>query len=657
MLTGSELQLDGMGQAVVINTTAVETSAIGRAMEPQYKAVADTLSQWVERISGNGLDVRRRRRVGGLVDRDRWLLPQTAYDRMRLARQALSDDIVGGAADGSEAFALSDMGVYCSEEDQEDVWNQIAADLNFDDQMRKAWRVLFADSQFVCVLWWDHKDYTPRGNRNSAPKRTKFKDLVVPVGMTFLDTTKVAPVGNLMFGQERLAYVPDPMEAIRIDQVLANRDGEDWTMPKTYRTAAGGRARVPAQLAQLDALELDDPLIEKVIVQRYEPDWTEARLLQDDGVDISNLFLLNPNNVFRHCLTRPDFQRFSDIRLDSVMELLDMKSQLRQLDRTTLIGGSHFILLITKGSDTHPAQQPEIDALQANAITLASIPVIVGDHRLKVEIITPTQDHTLDRSKADNIDVRLFARAWNTFVPTGADRDDPLKTAKVIAKNLESRRKMMARTIERQVFQQIRDRNPGQMVERAEIVFTPAQIALSYDPAFASFILDLRASNEISRETTLGLFDISQAEEKRKREREAREYDATFQTQDPHGTPNPMNDDPANQTPEPFNGPGGDKARQRAAGRHAGGGGTADGSGRGQAARRPRHLANPDSPVQKAIDSLLEARRPALLDTAKELRIVGRDRMRNPELRKKIRDVLAGRIFEDELEIEEDEDE
>ncbi len=49
-------------------------------------------------------------------------------------------------------------------------WGEAAAlkpgDINLDEQLRKAWNILFTDSQFVGVTWWNNKTYTPRGIRN-----------------------------------------------------------------------------------------------------------------------------------------------------------------------------------------------------------------------------------------------------------------------------------------------------------------------------------------------------------------------------------------------------------------------------------------------------------------------------------------------------------
>jgi hypothetical protein len=689
-MNGSEVMVDSDGVSAVLNTSPVGTESVIAAMaaDPALKSIADALGGWVERTR-NPYDSpahRHKHRIGGLLDRDRWLNPDSAFEKIKLAREAMRDDIVSTAADGTEAFALSKTGVYADDEDEEDFWNLWAGDINLDDVLRKMWRVLFSDSQCTVLSWWGRRDFPLQGTTESGNQRRKvFTNMLVPVGLTLLDTTKIVPIGNLMFGQERLAYRPTPQEALRIENVLFHRDNPDAppdarpiqaqgfmrhngqikrvpTMPvqslgvrqltRRHRPlTAAGRRDIPASL---DAVELDDPLINQLFVGRYYPDTEEMRLLQEDGVPVDYLFEMRSDMVFRHCLTRPDFYRFAEVRLESIFELLDMKSQLRQLDRVTLVGGSHFIIVITKGTDKLPAEQVEIDALKAQSFSLASVPVIVGDHRLKVEILTPKQDMTLHREKWDTIDDAIFARVWSTFKHDVSRTEDPLKTAKVIAKNLESRRLMLRRTLEREIIDRIRRANSTQLSSRAKVVFTPQSISLNFDAAWASFLMDLRMNNEISRNTILGQFDLSQDDEARMRKREKDSgLDKIFGTLAMPGA-NPAQKRPAFEGgPEdaPVSpGPGAAKTAQRAAGRRARGGGGApnDGTGRGQPARRARHTA--DSEAMERFDgrTILELGRDELVEWATDLEIVGRHKMRAPQLRRRIREELSGTIEDEE---------
>lgn len=607
---GSEVTLDQYGGvsgsvALVVNSSPVDLPDVRMALDANgNKKIADALGQWINKIQAPTM--RRRSRFGGILDRDKYLSPTTYFDKVRLAREALKDDVVGGAADGTEAMAIDHVSIECDDAYEEDVWNQIGGDLDLDGVFRKQWRALFTDSAATAAVWWGERTYKPRLKTERGNQVRKEFKLQVPLGITFFDSTKIVPIGSLMFGQERMAYAAEPLEAMVLDQIIARRDGITEPLrppaigtgrrPGRSATTGNGNAVsvVPINPLTITEADLYDPIVERLILGRYEPNLFEQQELLNDGVDdISNLYLLDFTSVSRHTLTRLDYDRFPEVRLESIFGLLDLKSQLQQMDRVHLVGGSHMIILITKGTDDHPAQPEEISALKASATTIASVPLIVGDHRLHVEIITPKLDITLDRDKWDTLDVRIFARAWGTFIPTGDDLGDPTKIGQVIGRNLGSRRKMMRRYWELNLLQAIRDRNPEAFTERAKIVFQPANIAFAFDAAWASFMLDLRQGGDIAHGTVLSQFGMSIADEARKVEREAKAYGRMFQENAPFNAfgqqaggddedgdgaaPDP--DNPDQPTPPT-------RVARRSGGRQEGGnrngGGAAPGTGQGE---------------------------------------------------------------------------
>ncbi len=535
----TKVKVDRLGRgevlrgAEVVNTTDVPTDMVAAAVagakipnDPYLAALHDSLTTWVQRTSGAHVPTRR----GGLLDRDRFLTPYTYFQKVKTCRRALSDDVVGNAADGTESLALSEVGILSEESDDQDVWNQIAADLNFDNYVRAAWRTLFTDSAFVTAMWWGRKTYKVRGKTVQGNDRRKTYNLTVPLAVTLLDTARVVPVGSLAFGMEQLAYVAEPFEAAAIRKIIKDRDSGEQAQRRADATRVD-QFGLADLFSTGDSLFLGADVISRLIVSEYTPDlWERDELLRDGVEDINNLFLLDPRAVFRHTLTRPDFRRFPDVRLESVLQLLDIKQQLRHSDRTHLIGGANMIILITKGTDDKPATQAEVDNLRRNAQVLASMPVVTADHRLKIEIITPKLDMTLSREKHDTIDSRIFARAWQTFVPTGQDaNDDPMKLGRVIGRGLEGRRRMMRRTFEAKILDRIRVLND---MSRGKVIFNPASVSLAFDSAWASFLLDLRELGEISRETLHSQFDLDQADEALalRREQEPGGYDEIFPT-------------------------------------------------------------------------------------------------------------------------------
>lgn len=456
-----------------------------------------------------------RNRQGSMFERDRYVTPGGVFEQYKVAlRAAEHDDVVAGVMESTEGLTFAKMTMEAEDRDQEDVWNQIAKELDLDSRLREMWREMFIYSQCVVAMYWGRKTFTVRGKSKKGVKRKQKYQVRVPLGMTMLDPFKVLPVGNFFFNREKLAYLADEDEVDVINAVVEGRE--------------------------------DDPFIREIMVGPYALTDRDKKMLTDNGAidrrSSDRLFLLNPQNVFRHTETRPQYQPWPNLRIKSVFELLDMKNQLRQMDRAHLIGGTNFIVLIKKGSDAQPATQREVNALSGYARTLARVPMLVGDHRLSVEIVTPSQDYTLMPEKYNALDARITARLYQMFMTgnyaAGAKGDDSIKLARVVARGLESRRHQLKRTLERQVWQPIVDQNPDTFEEIPDLRFTPKRIALDFDQNLASFMQYLADRGDISRDTLLSEFDFNQDEEARKRRREDEDgLDELFQTAVPFSSP------------------------------------------------------------------------------------------------------------------------
>jgi hypothetical protein len=272
--------------------------------------------------------------------------------------------------------------------------------------------------------------------------------------------------------------------------------------------------------------------------------------------------------VWRHTLTRSQYQRFATVRMKSVFEILDLKHQLRQMDRAHLIGGTNFIILIRKGTDHLPAKPAEVDQLRGQVTMVAQMPILVGDHRLSVEIVTPKQDTTLSVDRYSVLNAPLTTRLWGLFTVhggMGAPRaDDSLKMAKAVSRGLEARRQALRRRIERQVVMPGVLVNP-EFVTVPSLRFHPSRIELSFDPATQTFIQDARDRGDLSRDSYLAELDFDQEWEAVKREREARDYDDIFtMTNVPFSAPGPGHAVPVGPGGKPKEEPAGTSTNQPA---------------------------------------------------------------------------------------------
>lgn len=579
--SGSEIWHDPENGTFAVNSSGYSTDIVMSQLTEQHPEIAQ-LVRW-------GNQTRR----GGLFERDRYVTPSRIYDQMRVAQDAAeSDDIVAGVLESTEALAFNRMSIECDDEDEQNVWNQIIADIDLDARIREMWRELFVVSQFYVAQWWGQKDYKVQGRskETGVARKKQFPGLQVPTSLSILDPLKVAPVGNFMFNQEQLAWIADDIEGYEIAQVLQNTDDGDET-------------------------------VRRLLTSRYEPDFLESRRLGALGVNMRNLFTLNPEMVWRYTATRSQYRVFADIRMRSIFELLDLKHILREMDRAHLLGATNFILLVKKGSPDRPPKPEELANLQASMRTLSQVPVIVGDHRIDIEIITPTVDYTLNAEKHNMIDTRITARLYGMFMTggfAGTRADDSIKLARIVARGLESRRQMLKQAIERNVLMPIYERNP-QLTTIPSLEFHPTHIALDFDAGLAAFFMDLRDRREISRSTLLEQVDLDEDKEARTRQRESKDYDDIFHSisalNDPETQAKQALDlqkqgheqelesmDKQNEldikkikaTPKPVVQPGGVAADPKSAGRAGGGnkngGGAAPGSGQGQP-KDPRRKA------------------------------------------------------------------
>jgi len=527
----------------IINASGISTDVL--VQEPEMRELARKLSDWVSNL----------RAASGrtsMFDRGAFSPPDNVYEEMRAARTAvMHDDIVAGVAEVTEAFAFQGVKWECDDSDDADVFNQVSGDLDLDAVVRRMWREEYTFGQVVVASVWGWREYTVRG-RNPLPrertvdpatgqerwtaveqydsagqrrrgvKRKRRYRVWAPVSMRVLDSLKVVPLGMGPMGQELLAW-----------------QATDWEIGYFESVGTGERL---------------DPLFSSFFAGRYTPDADEEKELRALGVDTRRLLLMNPDLVFRHTATRPDYQRFADIRLKSCFGILDMKRQLMASDRAALVGSANYILLVKKGSKDEPATQEELENLKSNYSFIARMPVIISDHRLEIEIIAPKIDLTLQQEKYDVLDTRLMARLLGTLSlgSRGQRNETNVTISYAVARNMENRRHMMKRAFERHIARRIVDdpRNAGVFAGEPNLVYTPRNISLGFDAALMQGILSLRTQRDISRETILEYVGLDQETEALRMEIEQDVFDDIFKTAIPFSSPAGSGPDPAPSSPQ-----------------------------------------------------------------------------------------------------------
>jgi hypothetical protein len=490
-----------------MNMSTISTGEI--AGDRQVQSLVRQLGQWVEQARDYGGTPRP-----GMFARSFYQVPDNPYDQMRVARGAvIDDDIIGGLADATEAIAF-DGGLKweSANADDADVFNQLSADINLDAKIREMWRETFTVDSFVCAKLWDTASYTLRGTTENGNKKKKTYKVYAPTRLVMLKPENTVPIGWGPLREDRLAW-----------QATTSEIGK-------------------AQDAFIGDQDTIDPLMAAFFTSRYIPGPDEAAELTQWGVNIERLLAINPDWVFRHTSTRPDWAKFPDIRLRAVFSLLDLKRQLIASDRATLIGAANYILLIRKGSKEQPATQDEVTNLKANYNFLAKLPVIISDHRLEIDVIAPKLDFVLKKEAYEALDNRILTRVLATFVTTGTRGAGPNASdtfSDVLSSVIQNKRHMIKRTLEREFAKAIIDhpKNDGVFSSKPSLVFTPRTVALGTNQAMLSALLALRTQREISRDTILEYLGLDEATEAQRLEIEELLYDDIFKTQIPFAAP------------------------------------------------------------------------------------------------------------------------
>lgn len=533
----------GDGEVLWVNETGIEDKVVQEAITsqvPELARLTRRLDEWSNEYRGNS-------RAGGLFTQNKYVAPSNMFDEFRLASQAAKDDdVVSNAVETTEQLAFKRVAVESQNDDETTIWQQIKDDLNMETRMREIWRELFIVSQCYVAVLWDRKDYRVKGFTESGKKSKKiYKNLLVPKGITLLDPCKVLPVGNFMFNQEELVYIADEPEARRFHETLAAENSSDLIVKQLF---TGPYNPSPEFLHQIQAL-------------------TGQYAMQD------RLFKLNPENVWRITSTRPQYQMFADVRMRSVFELLDMKHNLREMDRADILGNLNAIILVKKGSEKMPASQPELQQASAQVQNSARIPIIVSDHRMEIEIITRKTDNTLRPERYNNLDSRITSRLFQILstgaYSSGTALDNSPGLFKVIAASMEARRDNIRESLMDNIFDKIYEKN-DLLLDEPAMNFYPRRIALDFDPHFAQYVYDLFIQGQISHETALAEIDITLSEEAAKRRKEQELYSDIFEEPQPPGA---SNNDP-NDPNQKKSGSGDQKTDGRTGGGNNNGGGS-----------------------------------------------------------------------------------
>lgn len=481
---------EAQGTGLVINETDLPDEAVLDATQDHFVEAASMA--W-----GSATNFQlHQSNQGNLLTRAEFRVPTNVIEEMRLARDlAERDDDVASVVREMVAIACGEgMEHIHADEKSTAIFNAIARNARLDRVFKEMYREYLTCGQVTTASLYtrENLEFTPRGAAESTTE-----SISAPVIGVF-PAENVRVIGNDMFGTAQLAYDP-PDERLR--EWLTEFFSEKIT---AARKAEMGRA---------------DRATANLFIGVYTPDPLDPPEDQPGTWGVDKLFIFNPRLCHRTTMPKGSW-KYARPLLTANFALLEAKRLLNLMDYALLQGGSNFIVVAKKGSDQRPAHREEIENLK-NVVRVASKSgVIVGDHRLSFEIITPKLDELLNSEKrrllGRKIAMRMLGVAERAETPTSKGEESDIH---MIGRVVSSDRNDLQRHVENNIYPEVVRRNRTILSKGPAGIWFP-KIVLQGLQYFTDLVLKLRDRGDISRSTAVAAagFNWDAEVEKRKAE-------------------------------------------------------------------------------------------------------------------------------------------
>jgi hypothetical protein len=374
------------------------------------------------------------------------------------------------------AIAFSEgMENFHADEPVTKVFNKAAKEANLDTSFKQLYRELLIAGSLTTVCLF-----------------TRIDGVVVPkIGV--LEGERVRVIGTDFFGDAELAYVPPAGLKQWLDEFHAER------------TTAARQAE----------MRREDPVSAALFMGPVQVTNREDLI----GVT-TDAYRLNPRMA--HRLKMPGDGAYPRPLLTGNFALLEAKRLLNLMDYALLQGGVNFIVVAKKGTDERPALPEEVENLRNVVRGATRTGVIVGDHRLSFEIITPNMDALLSEEKRTLLGRKIAMRLLRLPEHSSdqAGQEGQRSDVEILSRVIASDRQDIRRHVERHVYGEIAKRNRLDTEDGARIWFP--KIILQGSNYFTDYVLKLRDRGDIPRKFAVeaGGFDWDASVEQRKRELE-----------------------------------------------------------------------------------------------------------------------------------------
>lgn len=468
---------------------------------------------------------------GTMMARSKWRPPRNVIEEIAIARNMVErDDDVAATMDTIIAAAYH--GGYQNQHEDEQIehtFEQMSEETTgLGGVVREMHRELLISSQINTVTLFTRGSYELRPENVS---RVITRSVAAPL-IGVLPAERVRVLGNDMFGNGTLAYVPE---------------GSLLQWLRAYWS----EATTPALKRKM---RIDDPVAAALFIGKAVVPWQEADLLAV-GMD---LYLLNPDMVSRSTFPKGAW-RYPRPLLTRNLSLLEAKRLLNVMDHALLQGGINFIVVAKKGDEKKPATQPELVNLQGLIQRAGRSGVLIGDHRINLEIIQPDLSEMLSPSKRQMIGRKLSQAMLRVPEFGSDDTGNAVQTFTELAQSvITSDRSIVLNHLHRYIWRECMQRNRGVFGRGDRPTIWMPKVILQGMDFWTQYLLKLYDRGDLPRKymVEFGGYDYDAVKAQKQREVENGHDDIFMPPAVPFSSPNQGNK-PTASPQDPYKYPGG----------------------------------------------------------------------------------------------------
>lgn len=474
-------------QAVIDNRTGLPDEMIQEAAQTFFEenSAYNLRNDMPMSVYGDG--------GGSMMARAEFRNPSSIPDEIRLARHlAEKDDDVASVIGEMIGLAFSE-GVYVQHQDErtQALFESMNEQIDIEGVLANMYREWLIASQVSTTMLFTREalDY-----ELSDKQRVQTASLATPrIGV--LPSENIRVIGNDIFGTGTLAYEPD---SEKLKKWL-----EEYFNPRTSaarKAELGRQDRVAASM-----------FIGRVRVDPFQTDNPQT----STGV----LYLLNPLMVQRTTMPKGSWKHPRPMMTRN-FPLLEAKRLLNVMDFALLQGGSNFIVVAKKGTDQRPAKGKEVQNLREVVRKASKVGLIVGDHRLSFEIITPELKELLNPEKrrllGRKMAMALMRVAEHSTENSGSEGME--SETETLSRVITWDRARLVKHVERNAYKTTAKRNSDLLKGPARLWLM--KIILQGSQYFNDLVLKLRDRGDISRRSAVQAGGFNYEAELGERERE-----------------------------------------------------------------------------------------------------------------------------------------